>query len=397
MLVDPESMTMAERFDVVVVGGGIAGLAQAWAASRAGRSVVVLEQSPYAQGASIRNFGMVCPVCLPAGVDLDAAMRSRSLWLEASEQAGFASHTRGMVFLATREDEWAVLREFCEAAQGLAYDCEMLGRDAVRARCPAANGAQVVGGMYSKTEVGIDPRGALPKLAAMLSERHGVRVAYERAVVGVRPGVVTCGDGGRYVAGERVVVCGGAQTRQFYPEVFAQRGVRKCKLQMLSTAPQPGGWSCGPMVAGGLALRHYASFAGCASLPALKARIVSERPELERYGIHVLAAQHPSGEVVLGDSHEYGQEVSPFDREDINTLILRELRELIELPDWTIRRRWHGVYLSAPGQTHLVTEPEPGVTVFGVMGLGMTLAFGLAERMWGASLSPAQPALPSQG
>ncbi|MFI4862304.1 MAG: TIGR03364 family FAD-dependent oxidoreductase [Phycisphaerales bacterium JB063] len=375
---------MAERFDVVVIGGGIAGLAQAWAASRAGRRVVVLEQSPVAQGASVRNFGMVCPVCLPVGPDLDAAMRSRSLWLEASARAGFASHTRGTVFLATRDDELAVLGEFCGASGHAAYDCTMLGRDAALALSPAANRAHVIGAMHSRTEVGIDPREAVPGLASMLTAQHGVRIVYESAVVAVEPGVVTCGDGRRYEASEQVVVCSGAQTRQFYPEVFVRQGVRKCKLQMLATGPQPGGWSCGPMVAGGLSLPHYTSFARCASLPALADRIERERPELVRYGIHVLAAQNTRGEMVLGDSHEYGQDVTPFDNETINALILSELAKLIELPDWTIRRRWHGVYLSAAGKTHLIDRPTPGVTVFGVMGLGMTLSLGLAERMWDA-------------
>ena len=43
--------------------------------------------------------------------------------------------------------------------------------------------------------------------------------------------------------------------------------------------------------------------------------------------------------------------------------IVRELRLLIDLPDWTIGQRWHGVYASLPGKLLFVHEVEPGVTI----------------------------------
>lgn len=66
------------RADVAVVGGGILGLAHAYQAAKAGRSVVLFERSPRAMGASIRNFGMVWPVGQPAGPMHKMAMAGRA-------------------------------------------------------------------------------------------------------------------------------------------------------------------------------------------------------------------------------------------------------------------------------------------------------------------------------
>jgi len=198
----------------------------------------------------------------------------------------------------------------------------------------------------------------------------------------VADSVVETTDGTQHRA-ERIIVANGSDFETLFPEVFRQSPLVRCKLQMMRTTPQPAGWRCGPHLASGLTLRHYESFAACPSRPALEQRIATETPELDRYGIHVMAAQNQLGEVILGDSHEYGQSIDPFCHDQIDALILRELRRLICLPNWTIAQRWHGDYAKHSSAAYFEHDPEPEVKIVtGLGGAGMTLSFGLAEAIW---------------
>jgi glycine/D-amino acid oxidase-like deaminating enzyme len=152
---------------------------------------------------------------------------------------------------------------------------------------------------------------------------------------------------------------------------------------MLRTVPQPNGWRFGPHLAGGLTLSHYASFAGCPSLPALAARFDRDLPDYRRFGIHVMASQNERGEVLIGDSHEYDDDISPFDKAEIDELILRYLRTFLKLPDDRIAARWQGIYAKHPSQTVVCEEVLPDVHLaISPGGAGMTLSFGFAEEWW---------------
>jgi FAD dependent oxidoreductase TIGR03364 len=369
---------------VGVVGAGIVGLAHAWSAARRGHLVTVFERGPAALGASVRNFGMVWPIGQPAPGRHEVAMRSRAAWLELGREAGVWVDSCGSIHLAHRDDEWAVLEEFARKGPDLGYRVELLGPDEVLRRSPGASPDGLLGGLFSPTELCVNPRTAVPGLAAWLARRLGVRFEFDTAITHVEadPGRARAADG-RYYIFDRLIMCNGSDFETLFPRLFRASGLRRCKLQMLRTVPQPGGWRLGTHLASGLTLRHYENFKICQSLKNVKSRIAAETPELDRYGIHVMASQNDAGEVILGDSHEHDDEIGPFDKAEIDELILRELRRLIRLPDWTIAERWHGVYAKHPTQLMFEAEPLPGVHIrTATGGAGMTLAFGLAERSW---------------
>ncbi len=325
---------------------------------------------------------MVLPIGQRPGEGLQTALRTRELWIELADAADIWLVQCGSVHLAHRDDEWAVLDEFAATAHDDGYQVQLLTAAEVRERTPAANPKGLRGGMSSETEVGINPRTAIARFAEWLNVQQGVAFRFHTAVADVETGRLATSMGDA-VRAERIIICSGNDTQTLFPDILAHRGLRQCELQMMRTRPQPVDWTLGPHLASGLTLRHYRLFDDCPSFPSLQARIAEETPELDRYGIHVLVSQNNRGEVILGDSHEYDAAITGHDKPEIDELILREARKIIQLPDWTIEQRWHGQYVKHPSQSVIDFEPLPGVrivTSFG--GAGMTLALGWAEHNW---------------
>lgn len=369
-----------DGLDVVVVGAGIVGTAIAYTAACQGLSVAIFERTPRAVGATIRNFGMVWPVGQPLET-FDRAMRSRAIWTDLAEKAGFWAAPTGMLCAAYEADEMQVLEEFVATRQDQGYEIEMLSPEQVALKSDVVKQAGLQGALWSATEVNVDPREALQRIHQYLQEVMGVRIFFHTAVTNIEYPFLTTADNQKWKA-ERIYVCGGADFETLYPGIFAESGITKCKLQMMRTGPQPQNWKLGPTLCAGLTLAHYGSFAHCISLEALKTRINNQMPEYNRWGIHVLVSQTSLGEVTIGDSHEYGLDLSPFDQSSINQLILNYLDGFAAFPHQRIAETWAGIYAKLPGKTEFIHSPTEGVTIVnGLSGAGMTLSFGLAQEL----------------
>lgn len=371
---------------VVVIGCGIAGLASAWSAVRRGHKVTMIERSSRAGGASVRNFGMVWPIGQPAGSRRALALEGRALWSKLAVEAGCWLNPCGAIFTAHAEDEHAVLRELSEQAAVLGVESSLLSAAQVMARAPAVNPDSLLGGLFTPHEAGINPPEAVAQIAAWLEARYDVEFRWRTVCVRATTGSVVLADGSS-LACDRVIVCGGSDLSTLFPHELGAMGLRLCRLHMLSTGPQPGGFRIGPHLASGLSLRHYPLFEVCPTLPVLRARVASTSPELDRYGIHAMASQTQHGEVILGDSHEYDEDIGLFETVEIDRLLDRELRRVFRLPDWQPSHRWTGCYAKHPSLPYTVASPLEHVHLFtGFGGGGMTLALAAAEREWQAKL-----------
>ena len=374
---------MKKIYDAAVIGAGILGLAHAYHLAKRGLSVVVLERHPRAQGASVRNFGMLWPIGQPSGPLYRMARRSAEIWLEILKASGIWHDRVGSLHLAYHDDEAQVLHEFANDL-GDERPRELLTAEAIIASYASVQTKGLRAGLWSPTEMTVDPRQAIAELPNWLQKVHGVDFVFNTPVRSFDvPWIEAAGTEWQ---ARRMFICTGADFRELLPREFADAGLIPCKLQMMRTSPLEK-FRLGPMLAAGLTLQHYRSFASCPTLPALRERFARELPEYCRYGIHVMASQNGRGELVIGDSHEYGSDIEPFDKPVIDELILSYLKTFLALRDPPIAARWHGIYVKHPELPYVVARPTPNVTaVTGVGGAGMTLSFGLAEQVVGTSL-----------
>jgi FAD dependent oxidoreductase TIGR03364 len=236
------------------------------------------------------------------------------------------------------------------------------------------------GALYSTAEAVVHPPSALAALVNLARQR-GVEMRFGTPVVKVHGDAVETSGGERF-AFNHLVIAAGKEMRLLFPEELAAAQVHRCRLQMMRTLPQPAGFDLGAIFVSDLTLCHYPAFRDCPSTPKLRARLEAECPRHIAWGVHVIAAQHGDGSLTLGDSHQYGNDLAPELRADLEELILEALRSFVNVPDLRIAARWHGVYLKSKiGQTQVVLHPRERVTMVAAMGgLGMTMSWGLAQR-----------------
>ena len=370
--------------DDLVIGAGILGLSCAYHLAKQRRKVLVVERGYKAMGASCRNFGMVWPIGQPVGPMQEMALASRRHWEKVVAEAGFWHDKAGSLHLAYHEDEAAVLAEYHELIKQQSPDVaaqrELLSASEISRRVPLVHRHGLKCGLWSRTEMGVDPREVIWGMPGYLNRKFGVEFQFKAVALPLADGYWRVGPG-RKIKPARVWVCSGEDFETLYPEVFAESGLIKCKLQMMRAELPDKTARLGVMLAAGLTLCHYKSFSDCQTLPKLRTRLQAELPEYERLGIHVLVSQQGTGEITLGDSHEYQNEIEPYDKCRIDELVLRYLDTFLDLDGLRVTTRWNGCYAKHPEKPFFITSPEPNVTIInGPSGAGMTLSFGLTEH-----------------
>lgn len=359
-----------------MVGAGIVGLAHAVEAIGRGMSVTAVERDARAVGASVRNFGHGC-VTAQTGEARAFGDRARGTWLRVARDAGFWAAESGTVMVARSAEESDCLAELADR-QG--DEVVLLSAAQVRARVPVA-ADELLGGALLPRDIRVDPRGALPALAAWVDAQPGATVRWATPVTGVEPGVVRTPFGD--VRGRHVAVCAGHDLDRLLPHVAEQAGMRRCTLQMLQVRAA-GGVCVGPALLTGSSMLRYPALADTAGAAALRRRWAVERPELLDAAVNHMLTQRPDGDLVVGDTHAYARTPDPFDPPDserLDELVLAETRALLDVPRLDVVHRWQGVYASAD-RPFLRARPAPDVRAVAVTtGIGMTTAFGLAPAV----------------
>jgi FAD dependent oxidoreductase TIGR03364 len=320
----------------------------------------------------VRNFGHI-GTTLQDGEAASYAVAARNRWLELAPKAGFELLEVGTVVVARTESELAVLAEFASEHRDSAH---LLGSEQVREFFPPAT-AEVLGGVHLPQDLRIDPREAIPAIAAWLASM-GVRFAWNTHVGAVEEGVVHTSRGDVECA--RTVYACGHDVDRLFPDIAADYFVQRCLLRMLEVAP-PGNVRIAPAILTGTSMLRYPALAAMPSVPAVRAEMAEQNPEMLDRDVNLMVTQRADGSLVLGDTHHHDRTHQPFDDECIAELLLREGARLLGAK-LAVQRRWRGIYAESPATDFLIEQPHPGTRIVSVTsGIGMTTALGLAPAV----------------
>lgn len=217
--------------DVVVIGGGIAGVMTAWFLTLAGQKVVLCEKGRIAGEQSGRNWGWIRQQCRDAD-ELPIMVESLALWqgLVAEIGPGLGFHQGGVVYMANTAKDMAGFESFMPLARAQGVDTRLMSR----AEVARLLGADIwSGGLVTPSDARAEPTAAVPLIAQALAAkgciiREGCAVRGLDIAAGTVAGVVTeCGA----VACGAVVVAGGAWSSLF----LRRHGVNIPQLSVLAS------------------------------------------------------------------------------------------------------------------------------------------------------------------
>ena len=365
-----------ERFDLAVVGAGIVGLGAALAGAKRGLRVVVIDRDAQANGASVRNFGFITVTGQERGTMWARAQRSREVWAEVASSAGIPIVQQGLWMLARRPESVDVLKAFL--ATDMAVDCQLLTPSEARRRCPALTAPGLLAVLESTTELRVESREAIPRLAAWLTQSHAVSFIRSTEVLGIDMPTLRTSRGD--LNADRVAVCAGDDFNTLYPQRFGAYPLTRCKLQMLRLASP--GFKLPATLMSDLGLGRYAGYATLEAAAPLKARLASEQPDHLKHGVHLIVVQSADGSLVVGDSHHYAATPDPFASEAVDTLILDEFQAALGIKPPPILERWIGTYAAATDRQVLLDTPHPNVRIATVTsGAGASTGFAIGEEV----------------
>ncbi|WP_085655860.1 TIGR03364 family FAD-dependent oxidoreductase [Pseudomonas sp. B11(2017)] len=368
---------MTQHKDLLIIGAGILGLSHAYAAARRGLKVSVFERTATPLGASVRNFGQALVTGQPPGPMLELAKASREIWGRWAQLAGLQLKRNGSYLFARTEAEEQLLEAFCAGrAVEHGYRVELLRGAALH---------DLYGGRFSHHRAalhGLDDqqlysREAIPALIDWLRRELGVEFHFSTLVRDVEPGRLHS-TAGTFTAGQ-IIVCSGHDYQTLLAEPIAALDPQVCRLQMLRARPQAS-LDLQHALLTGLSCVHYGAFADLPEAAAVQAQILRETPHLHDNGIHLLISPTPQGELIIGDSHHYGRDPSPFNAEQVDDWMIGLAEHTLGCKVQVVER-WQGVYgARGPGPFSFL-RPAPGLGVALMhTGVGMSVGPAMAER-----------------
>lgn len=175
---------LPEQADVVVIGGGIIGVAAAYALAKKGHSVALIEKGHVGAEQSSRNWGW----CRQQGRDrheIPLARESLAIWGGLSEEIGsdVGFRRKGVMWVTKDPAELASWERWADMAREHQVHSHMMSAADVKARLPDSREGWI-GGMETPSDGRAEPSMAAPALAAA-ARRLGVKLFQNCAARGM--------------------------------------------------------------------------------------------------------------------------------------------------------------------------------------------------------------------
>lgn len=240
------------RTDVLVIGGGIAGLMTAWYLAEEGAEVTLVEASDLGTGASGANAGSIhLQIQYPEFVAYGEAWArayapslrlltgSLALWRDLPARLGEDLNVRlaGGLVVATTETQMRHIEAKARIEATVGVETAILGRDELRRVAPYLSGS-AIGAGFCGMEGKANPLRTTPAIAAA-AERAGAAIFRDTTVTGITP------DAGGYrvattrgeIAARRVVNAAGAAAGKVARMVGLDLDIDGFPLQVTVTEP----------------------------------------------------------------------------------------------------------------------------------------------------------------
>lgn len=376
---------MKDKYDLIVVGGGILGTFHAYHAIKKGLKVALFEKDSQPQGATVRNFGQV----VPSGMNTKWQQYGReSLKIYKKIQSKFDISVRqeGSVYFASNEEEVQLLEELALINKNNDYVSHLITKSQCLENYPGLKSDYVKMGLFFPEEVLVEPRVMISKLHSYLRSL-GLDIYMETQVLecdSLVDAIVVNTSGSKAYAADKIIICNGSEFKTLFPRLFEESDLVVSKLQMMQTEPQQN-YRLNGSILTGLSIRRYEAFEECPSYDAIKEREDAQSME-KKWGVHILFKQATDGSVIIGDSHEYASARNinslGFDlKMEIDEFILEEAKKIIDLPNYRIKNKWFGMYSQcATADIYQHTMDKNIHFVTGIGGKGMTGSAGFSKQ-----------------
>lgn len=351
---------MNTSYDTLIVGGGFIGLSTAYALSRQGERVALIERKYLGSGSSGRCIGgLRQQFSTPASISL--MQENMAMFAAMEDEFGFSVEfaATGYLLLAHSDKTWAVFQKNVALQRSLGLDVSLLDPAQCRELVPPLCGDELVGGAWCPSDGQAFPF-AVMRGWRLGIERAGGLIVTHNPVVGIdstRPFSVNLRDGSR-LQGDKLLAASGPWTAELMKSVGLDLPLYPERHEAVISERMPK--FLGPM-------------------------LVDYRPDgcyfQQMISGQIIACYTPTPNV-------------PGIREDLSFDFLpqvarRMVRLVPALENVSLLRHWSGSYTMTPDGNPIVDEsPIPGLFIAaGMCGHGFMLspAIGkhLAERMIG--------------